>query len=151
MKRCFYLSRNHRLGRHHDRRIGSRWDCRWLAPRWWTLGHRPACRRRHQAGTSWTCGGACQRWLSCQQLTLQCTRSIWRDAPFKMFYRTRFCKMAISTNVRGEPVFSVMAAGCFCEKSSWIGKVEDVKRVLLQHKKTDFNRQPFWGGAFLPR
>jgi hypothetical protein len=31
------------------------------------------------------------------------------------------------TNVRGESVFSVMAAGWFCEKSGWIGKVEDVK------------------------
>ena len=30
------------------------------------------------------------------------------------------------TNVRGEPVFSVMAAGWFCEESGLIGKVEDV-------------------------
>ena len=30
-------------------------------------------------------------------------------------------------NVQGEPVFSVMAAGWFCEKSGWIRKVEDVK------------------------
>jgi hypothetical protein len=45
-------------------------------------------------------------------------------------------------NVRGEPVFSVMAAGWFCEKSGWIAKVEDVKPVLL-----DFNRQSFWGGG----
>jgi hypothetical protein len=51
-------------------------------------------------------------------------------------------------NVRREPVFSVMDAGWFCEKSGWIGKVEDVKPVLLQ-KKSDFNRQPFWGGGFL--
>ena len=33
-------------------------------------------------------------------------------------------------NVRGEPVFSVMVAGWFCEKSGLIGKVEDVKPVL---------------------
>jgi len=52
-------------------------------------------------------------------------------------------------NVRGEPVFSVMAAGWFCEKSGWIGKVEDVKPVLIL-KKTDLNRQPFCGGGFLP-
>ena len=39
-------------------------------------------------------------------------------------------------NVRGEPVFSVLAAGCFCEKSGWIGKVEDVKLVLLNIKRT---------------
>ena len=52
-------------------------------------------------------------------------------------------------NVRGEPVFGVMVAGWFCEKSGWIGKVEDVKPVFLK-KKTDFNRQPFWGGEFLP-
>jgi hypothetical protein len=28
--------------------------------------------------------------------------------------------------------------------------VEDVKPVLLGKKKSDFNRQPFWGGGFLP-
>jgi hypothetical protein len=33
-------------------------------------------------------------------------------------------------NVWGEPVFSVMAASWFCEKSGSIGKVEDVKPVL---------------------
>jgi hypothetical protein len=44
-------------------------------------------------------------------------------------------------NVWEELVFSVMGAGCFCEKSGWIGKVEDVKPALK--KKTDFNRQPF--------
>ena len=38
-------------------------------------------------------------------------------------------------NVRGEPVSSVMAAGWFCEKSGWIGKVEDVKPVLLKNKR----------------
>jgi hypothetical protein len=53
------------------------------------------------------------------------------------------------TNVRREPVFSVMAAGCICEKSGWLGKVEDVKLVLFE-KKLDFNWQPFWGGGFLP-
>jgi hypothetical protein len=47
-----------------------------------------------------------------------------------------------SSNVRGEPVFSVMAAGWFCDKSGWIGNLEDVKPVLLT-KKMDFNRQPF--------
>jgi hypothetical protein len=39
-------------------------------------------------------------------------------------------------NVWGEPVFSVMAASWFCEKSGWIGKVEDVKPVLW--KKNGF-------------
>jgi hypothetical protein len=38
-------------------------------------------------------------------------------------------------NVRGEPVFSVMAAGWFCEKSGWIGKVEDVNPVILKNKR----------------
>jgi hypothetical protein len=38
-------------------------------------------------------------------------------------------------NARGEPVFSVMAAGWFCEKSGWIGKVEDVKPVLLKKNR----------------
>jgi hypothetical protein len=38
-------------------------------------------------------------------------------------------------NVRGEPVFSVMAASWFCEKSGCIGKVEDVKPVLLKEKR----------------
>jgi hypothetical protein len=37
-------------------------------------------------------------------------------------------------NVRGEPVFSVLAAGWFCEKSGWIGKVEDVKPALFKKK-----------------
>ena len=41
-----------------------------------------------------------------------------------------------SINVRGEPVFtSVMAAGWFCETSGWIGKVEDVKPVLLKTER----------------
>jgi hypothetical protein len=40
----------------------------------------------------------------------------------------------LSPNVRGEPVFSVMAAGWFCEKSGGIGEVEDVKPVLLETK-----------------
>jgi hypothetical protein len=55
-------------------------------------------------------------------------------------------------NVWGEPVFSVMAAGWFCEKSGRTGKVEDVKPVLLfLIKKMDFNRKPFLGGGFLPK
>ena len=41
----------------------------------------------------------------------------------------------ILCNVRGEPVFSVMATGWFCEKSGWIGKVEDVKPVLLKKNR----------------
>jgi hypothetical protein len=53
----------------------------------------------------------------------------------------------VAINDRGEPVSSVMAASWFCGKSGWIGKVEDLKPVLLKIKiKTDFNRQPFWGG-----
>jgi hypothetical protein len=65
--------------------------------------------------------------------------------------RTEFNNLTFGIwfNVRGEPVFSVMAAGWFCEKSGWIGKVEDVNPVLLK-KQTDFNRQLFWGGGFLP-
>ena len=51
-------------------------------------------------------------------------------------------------NVPGEPIFSVTAAGWFCEKSGGIGKVEDVKPVLFE-TKTDFNRQPFWRGGSL--
>ena len=39
------------------------------------------------------------------------------------------------TNVRGEPVFSVMVASWFCEKSGWIGEVEDAKPVLLEKKR----------------
>jgi hypothetical protein len=31
-----------------------------------------------------------------------------------------------------------MAAGWFCEKFSWIGKVEDVKHALLEGKKNGF-------------
>jgi hypothetical protein len=43
------------------------------------------------------------------------------------------------TNVREEPVFSVMAAGWYCEKSGSTGKVEDVRPVLFR-KRTDFKR-----------
>ena len=43
--------------------------------------------------------------------------------------------MSFCINVRGEPVFSVIAAGWFCEKSGWIGKVEDVKPVLLKKNR----------------
>jgi hypothetical protein len=44
---------------------------------------------------------------------------------------------------REEPVFSVTAASWFWEKSGGIEKVEDVKPVLLEKKRTDFNRQRF--------
>jgi len=61
------------------------------------------------------------------------------------------CEVALS-NVRGEPEFSVLAAGWFCEKSDWIRKVEDVIPMFFsKKKKTDFNWQPFWGGGFLPK
>jgi hypothetical protein len=36
----------------------------------------------------------------------------------------------LKINVWGEPVFSVMESSWFCEKSGWIGKVEDVRPVL---------------------
>jgi hypothetical protein len=60
---------------------------------------------------------------------------------------------SIRSNVRGEPVFSVMAANWFCEKSGWIGKVEVVKPVLLKEKRIstgnhfeeeDFYRYELW-------
>jgi hypothetical protein len=54
----------------------------------------------------------------------------------------RFQAADDSSNVRGEPVFSVTAAGWFCEKSGGIGKVADVKPVLLK-EKNGFHRQPF--------
>ena len=38
-------------------------------------------------------------------------------------------------NVQREPVFSVMAASWFREKSGWIGKVEDVKPVFLKNRR----------------
>ena len=41
-------------------------------------------------------------------------------------------KRGLPSSVQGEPVFSVMAAGWFCEKSGRIGKVEDVKPVFLK-------------------
>jgi hypothetical protein len=40
----------------------------------------------------------------------------------------------VQDNVRGEPVFSVMVAGWFCEMYGCIVKVEDVKPVLLELK-----------------
>jgi hypothetical protein len=42
------------------------------------------------------------------------------------------CVLVMYSNVRGRPAFSVMTAGWFCEKSGLIGKVEDVKPVLLK-------------------
>jgi hypothetical protein len=46
----------------------------------------------------------------------------------------------IQSNVRGEPVFSVMAASWFCENSGQIRKVEDLKLVLFVFlKRKDFN------------
>jgi hypothetical protein len=56
-------------------------------------------------------------------------------------------------NVRGEPVVSVMAAGWFCEKSGWIGKVADVKPVLLKTKRIStgnhFKEEDFYSGGAL--
>ena len=42
-------------------------------------------------------------------------------------------KLAHNANVQGEPVFSVMAAGWFCEKSDWIGKVRMRNRCFWKH------------------
>jgi hypothetical protein len=53
----------------------------------------------------------------------------------KRFFVLTSYNFRFSTNVRGEPVFSVIAAGWFCEKSGWIGKLEDVKLVLLKNKR----------------
>jgi hypothetical protein len=51
-------------------------------------------------------------------------------------------------NVRGELVFSVMTAGWFCEMSGSIGKVEDVKPVLLKIKRISignhFEKEDFY-------
>jgi len=53
-----------------------------------------------------------------------------------------------SSNVRGELVFSVMAADWFCETSGWIGKVEDVKPVFLKTKwistRNHFEEEDFY-------
>jgi hypothetical protein len=65
--------------------------------------------------------------------TIQASKSITYDAG-----KNKICQLIHNVtglqkfpiNVQGEPVFSVMAAGWFCEKSGWIGKVEDVKPVL---------------------
>jgi hypothetical protein len=45
------------------------------------------------------------------------------------------CVLVMYSNVRGRPAFSVMTAGWFCEKSGLIGKVEDVKPVLLKTQR----------------
>ena len=55
----------------------------------------------------------------------------------------------MNANVRGELVFSVMAGGRFCEKSGWIGKVEDVKPVLLKKKRISTGNH-FEGRIFYP-
>ena len=53
--------------------------------------------------------------------------------------------------LHGEPVFSVMAAGWFCEKSGWIGKLEDVKPVLSKIKKRISTGNHFEMEDFYPR
>ena len=55
--------------------------------------------------------------------------------PLRSQNQYRQSTVAPPTNVRGEPVYSVMAAGWFCEKSGWIGKVEDVKPVLFKKNR----------------
>ena len=55
-----------------------------------------------------------------------------------MRFPNRINKFKLS-NVRGEPVFSVMVAGWFWEKSGCIGNVEDVKPVFkIIIKKNEF-------------
>ena len=62
------------------------------------------------------------------------------------------------TNVRGEPEFSVMVAGWFCEKSGWFGKVEDVpvlsktKRISTSNhfEEEDFYLDELWNKRFPP-
>ena len=54
-------------------------------------------------------------------------------------------------NVWGEPAFSVMVAGWFCEKSGWFGKVDDVKPVFLEEKKNRISTgNPFEEEDFYP-
>jgi len=57
-----------------------------------------------------------------------------------------------SINVQGELVFSVMVV---CEKSGWIGKVEDVKPVLLKEKRVStgnhFEEEDFYPGELWNR
>jgi hypothetical protein len=73
----------------------------------------------------------------------------------------RHCSHGRLMQCRGEPVFSVMAAGWFCEKSGWIWKVEDVKPVLLKKKRIstgnhfeeeDFHPDELWNRrpGFIP-
>ena len=54
---------------------------------------------------------------------------------------------------RCKAALSVMVGGWFCEKSGWIGKVEDVKPVLLKNEQIstgnhfeeeDFYPDEFW-------
>jgi hypothetical protein len=50
-------------------------------------------------------------------------------------------------NVRGELIFSVMTAGWFCEKSSWIGKSVGCETGAL--KRGGVQPTTIWGGGFL--
>ena len=54
---------------------------------------------------------------------------------WSVHYRPTSLKRSPKSNVRGEPAFSVMAAGWFNEKFGWIGKVEVVKPMLLKIKR----------------
>ena len=56
-------------------------------------------------------------------------------------------------------IISVMAVGWFCEKSGWIGKVEDVKPVLLKTQRIstgnhfeegEFYRDVLWNRQIHP-
>ena len=54
----------------------------------------------------------------------------WR---YNILYHIKYIANSLDSQC-GEPVFSVMVAGWFCEKSVWIGKVEDVKPVLRKKR-----------------
>jgi hypothetical protein len=72
------------------------------------------------------CGGI----LTCNAPCIAIIKTSTRHSRWFVECHYSWGKGAAMTNVWGEPVFSVMAAGWFCEKSGWMGKVEDVKPML---------------------
>ena len=105
-------------------------------------------------GTKLTCLSISILGIGFEKLTvgggsLQCSSLMLliHASNFWGFFSTR--SIDGTCNVQGEPVFSVMVAGWFCEKSGWIGKVEDVKPVLLKKKGISIGNH-FEEGDFYP-
>ena len=57
------------------------------------------------------------KWLGCELPTWKTLNPRYGWAPFPSISNIMICHALLPFNVRGKPVFSVMVAGWFCEKS----------------------------------